>query len=1243
MKIVCIFLGGSESFFFRQAYAEIPQDCGLYAEFYEAGELDRDENMLNECISSAASSDLLFISVHSGLPYFRSFEKLNKLFTGKIPTYIVSGVEDEIIEMQKKSALPDFIFEQAEKYRHYSGKKNTANMLLFLAREIGQADFVPAPPEPVRSDGIYGIAKEDEESFLQNIRENKETVAVGILFHHHSILHEDTAHIDGLSEAVRSCGAAVLPVYSNMSPSDISEGLNGVINKYFRHDGRTVIDVLITATGHTLTFLADPKSRHNKEIVSVFEQLDTAVIQAMYTFFDYGQWKESAAGLDSMLLCSSVYQPEFDGQLISAVVGYTQTVRTQFGPKYKTCAIEDRCCKAAALAVNWGKLRKTANSQKKAAIILHNMPPRADMIGCAYGLDTPQSVYNIIRRLQEAGIKTDYDFSDGREIIDKITEALTNDSRFLSADEILKKCTVTLDESTYSEYFDTMPAKVLDELNRDWGSMPGEFMCAGSKILVPGIVNGNIFIGLQPPRALEEKADEAYHSTDIVCPYQYLAFYRYLESGFGADFIVHAGTHGTLEWLPGKEIGLSDECYPDIAIGTLPHIYPYIIDVPGEGAQAKRRSAACVIDHLIPSMTESGTRGELESIEDDIAAYYHSKILGNGKEALAAESIWEKSESVFLTNDIDLKRADFDSDRDGVIDRIHLWISDIKSTKIKDGLHIFGQVPEGSRYTNMIRLLVSNKNGDTAGLRSGIFEVMGEDCETVLKNPSELRADGTTNAMAAEAADELGREVFERLAQEGFDAQGAESIISEIEQRYGRDAVLLRQCLLYAVNEIKPRLDRTGEELAGFERAFNGRFVPPGASGAPSRGNAEILPTGRNFYMTDPASIPSRSAWLTGIRLGDQLLESYLKTEGRYPENVSIVVYSGETIKTFGDDIAEIMYLYGVRPVWIDNTNRVVGIEVIPPEELGRPRIDVTLRISGLFRDTFPNLIEKIEDAVSLTASLDEPDDANYIKKHISEDVDELLRQGINKEQAQEYASLRVFGCPPSNYGAGVDTLINSKKWESPDDLGRAYISWSSHAYSRKFHGEKLPDVFSARIAKCDVTVKNIASYESDMLDDDDYYIYHGGLIAAVKSVSGNSPVSYSVRAGDPEHVKTLSIHEDISRIMRARITNPKWAEGQMQHGFKGAQEFSAMTDIVFGWDAASGTVDDWMYDSIAQTYLFDEQMREWIKEANPYALHAMSERLLEAVSRGMWNADEQTAEMLRNIYLQAEGDLEGK
>jgi cobaltochelatase CobN len=395
--------------------------------------------------------------------------------------------------------------------------------------------------------------------------------------------------------------------------------------------------------------------------------------------------------------------------------------------------------------------------------------------------------------------------------------------------------------------------------------------------------------------------------------------------------------------------------------------------------------------------------------------------------------------------------------------------------------------------------------------------------------------------------------------------------------------------------------------------------------------------------MADPTAIPGRMAWETGKKLGDQLLARYTADEGRLPESVAIVVYSGETIKTTGDDIAEILYLYGVRPVWIGSTSRVTDLEVIPLEELGRPRIDVTLRISGLFRDTFPNLIERIEDAVNMVAALNEDEADNFVKKHILADLDALTKTGIPIGEARELAALRVFGCPPGNYGAGVDIMVNSKKWENADDLGRVYINWSAHAYSRKLHGDKLPQIFSRRLAACDVTVKNISSHESDMLDDDDYYNYHGGLISAVKTLKGSFPSSYSTNAADPNHTETRSVHEDASRIMRARITNPQWIAGLKEHGFRGAQEFAAMVDIVFGWDATSNVIDDWMYESIAAAYVLDDNMRDWLTETNPWVLHAISERLLEAEQRGMWNAKKETLERIRAIYLNTEGELEDK
>jgi cobaltochelatase CobN len=682
-------------------------------------------------------------------------------------------------------------------------------------------------------------------------------------------------------------------------------------------------------------------------------------------------------------------------------------------------------------------------------------------------------------------------------------------------------------------------------------------MTADGAILLPGILNGNLFIGLQPPRAFEEKAEEAYHSTDLVCPWQYLAFYRWIENSFAADVIIHLGTHGTLEWLPGKEKGLSGECFPDLAIGALPHLYPYIIDVPGEGAQAKRRSAAVIIDHLIPSMRESGLYGDLLAIEEGITAYRHAKENDPGKVRSAAALIWKLAAAQHFDRDLCVGEAAFMREPEPCIEKLHSLLETIRCSKIKDGLHIFGMVPRGERYDNLVALL------------------------------TELRKD---------------------------------------------DPALARQ-----------KLDATGDELRCFIRGMEGRFVPPGGSGAPSRGNINILPTGRNFYMIDPRAIPSRAAWETGGVLAQQLLERSTADTGSLPETVAIVVYAGETIKTFGDDIAEILRLYGVRPLWIDGTNHVSGLEIIPLEELKRPRIDVVARISGLFRDMFPNLGDMIDDAVRMIADLDEGPDDNFVKKHILADIEKLRSQGSGEHEARELAGLRVFGCPPGNYGAGLDSMINSGKWESDADLAKVYVNWSAHGYGKKIHGEKLPDLFMRRLESCSVTVKNISSWESDMLDDDDYYNYHGGLISAVKAASGKTPASYSTNCADPERPETRSIQEDAARIMRARIGNPLWIQGLQEHGFRGAQEFSAMVDFVFGWDAAAGIIEDWMYDSIADAYLLDKDLREWIRQNNPYALRAMSGRLLEAAQRGMWNAGEETLEKLRNIYLETEGALEGR
>jgi cobaltochelatase CobN len=401
------------------------------------------------------------------------------------------------------------------------------------------------------------------------------------------------------------------------------------------------------------------------------------------------------------------------------------------------------------------------------------------------------------------------------------------------------------------------------------------------------------------------------------------------------------------------------------------------------------------------------------------------------------------------------------------------------------------------------------------------------------------------------------------------------------------------------------------------------------------------LPTGRNFYSVDPNKIPTPAAWEVGVRLGDTLIERYLKESGKYPESIGILVYGSTTMRTRGDDIAEIYYLMGLKPVWAKGSGNVTGLEVIPLSRLKRPRLDVVPRISGFFRDAFPNLVARIDEAVRMAATLKEPPESNFLRRNVYKDMGELRRSGMDEDQAFREATFRVFGCPPGTYGAGVAELVESKNWETQQDLGNNYIRYSSHAYGRGSYGNWKPDAYRRQLARMDVTVKNEDSREYDMMSCTDYYNYYGGMIVAVKTVRGHLPFAVMGDSADPKRVKMRTTFEEAKHVLRSRLVNPKWLEGMKRHGYKGAGDISHMMDVVLGWDATAEVVDDWMYEKIAQAYALDTEMQEWMKEVNPFALQNILDKLLEAISRGMWDADTAMEEQLQEAYLEMEGEIE--
>jgi cobaltochelatase CobN len=875
------------------------------------------------------------------------------------------------------------------------------------------------------------------------------------------------------------------------------------------------------------------------------------------------------------------------------------------------------------------------------AIIFHNYPPRNDTIGSAFGLDSPASVLNILRALKEAGYNLASLPASGQELMEDILSRVTNDRRWASAEQMARLAVDGVSPEEYAGWYQQFPEKVKTQLTNDWGPPPGEVFCYEGKLLIPGIVNGNVFIGLQPPRGFLDDPAKIYHSPDASPPHHYLAYYRWLRDDFGADAVLHIGKHGSLEWLPGKSVGLSESCYPDLAIADLPNIYPYIINNPGEGTQAKRRSYCCIIDHLIPVMTDAGAYNELAGLEMQLEEYYQAKMLDPGKLPLLQRLIWDKVAAAHLDRDLDCRWETASRDFDGFLEKLHGYLSEIKDAPIRDGLHVLGRPPQGERLVEMLIVLTRLPNGPIPSLRQGVAAALDLDYEALLAERGKFFAGrGKTGGQLLDEINLLIKKMVTEFSRQNFDPAAAPQICRQF---LGKSVPAVEKTLGYLATVLIDKLNGTADELTQTMAALAGRFVPPGPSGAPTRGMADILPTGRNFYSVDPQAIPTPAAWEVGVALGDALLARYLAEEGKYPESVGIVVWGTSTMRTKGDDIAEILYLMGVRPVWEERSGRVKGLSVIPAGELGRPRIDVTVRISGFFRDAFPNIVALLDEAVELVANLPAEEGENYLARHVREETKALAAAGMEAAKAKEMALCRIFGCRPGAYGAGVSEAIDAKKWRDGQDLGQIYVTWGGFAYGRKNYGLAAPEQFKKLLSRLDLTVKNEDTREYDMLDSDDFYSYHGGMIAAVKAFKGALPRSYSGDSSDPERVKIRSVAEEAKYIFRSRILNPKWVESMQRHGYKGASDLSRMVDFCFGWGATAEVLEDWMYEELAKKYALDPKMQEWFKAVNPWALQNIAERLLEAVERKMWAAAPEMVEQLKEIYLDIEGEIEGR
>lgn len=1202
--------------------------------------LDSSERSFQAFLDDVKCADMVVVHLHAGITYFKKFDRLRKVLTDHgIPAFVQSNIPEEMEELRSLFPFPADDHRLLHSFVELGGDDNERGTVLWALRRIGGVEVkVPEPVRP-RTEGIYHPDRArcaSDEEFLSGLDPTRPTV--GILFPQSQWLNGDLAVIESLVRCLEDMGANALPVFFISSPNSItgSIGAAETVRKYFIGPQGPRVRSVIVNVGFSQLALGNPGDGTRRTFGNFFQELDVPVVQAMTTMQTEGSWEASSLGLTPMELGTNVVWPEFDGQIISVPIGFT---RMEKDGTRSAAPIVDRVRKVASMALAWGELHALPPEKRKVAILMHQNPPRNDQVGGAFGLDAPESVALLLRTMASDGYVVDHLPGSGDEVVKEVLAGVSNDLDWLPTEEMAERAVGKVRPTEYAEWFASVPSRTQEAMCRDWGRPPGTLYVSDGKVLVPGVLNGNIFIGLQPPRGLLEKASDLYHSTEVTMPHNYLAYYRWLKEEFGAHAVIHMGTHGTLEWLPGKGVGLSSACPPDVVLEDMPNLYPYVIGNPGEGMQAKRRSGAVIIDHLIPTLTRGGSYDELTDLDNDLQEFFRAQNAGQYEKASGLlDEIAESMRGLSLEDDVGLQPSFTVDDIKDKLSSIYDYVSQVKDNLIKDGLHVLGRPPSAMEMNETVRSLTRLNNGQVPSLRTSVSNFMGVDLKEIMDRPWEIaKGREVTNGAMLDDIDGRCMDLIERMGREDYDLKRS----IEIAKSSFPGSADIEAVVIFICATLVPNLLRTEDELGLLLHGLSGGYVPPGPSGCVSRGNAHLLPTGRNFYSIDPSSIPSLASWGLGVRMADQMITRYVREKGTYPESVGVVVFASDTMKTGGDDIAYILWLMGLQPLRSGHGGSVVGLEIVPLEELGRPRLDVTVRITGLFRDVFPGLVELLDDGVRTIAALDESEEDNFLIRHMREETVKDIAAGIPEREARNRSVMRIFGCPPGGYGGGVSELIETSEWKNKEDIARSYISWGCHVYGRELHGERRPDLFQQRLGRLEVTVKNHESRELDMLETDDDYIYLGGMNAAV-SIYGDDPMSLMGDSSDPDRPRTRSVAEEAKFVFRSRALNPKWLEGLKKHGYRGAQEISQFVDFAFGWDATMDIVEPWMYNAIADRFMFDEETRKWIEEVNPYALRQIAGRLLEAAQRGMWDADEDIVERLQSIYLDSEDILEG-
>ncbi|MEU7818319.1 cobaltochelatase subunit CobN [Pseudonocardia sp. NPDC049154] len=1211
--------------------------------------------LLDELPAMVAEAAVVVVRVLGGYRYWE--EGLDLLRASGTPLVALGGEMAPDAEMMELSTVPAGVAAEAHTYFAQGGAGNLRQLHAFLSDTVLLTGEGFAPPVALAEWGV-----------LERPAAPAQGPTVAVLYYRAQQLAGNTAYVEALCRAIEAKGATPLPIFCaslRQAPAELLETLTQA----------DAMIVTVLAAGGTKPASAQAGGEDEEWDVAELAALDVPILQGLCLTSSRAAWDENDDGLSPLDVATQVAVPEFDGRLITVPFSFKEVDADGLSVYVPD---EERAARVAGIAVRHANLRRIPNADKKIVLMLSAYPTKHARIGNAVGLDTPASTVALLKAMAEAGYDVG-DFpgveaGDGDALIHALIEAGGQDPDWLT-EEKLAGNPIRISAAQYRRWFDTLPSDFRSGVIEHWGQPPGEHYVQAGDIVVAALRSGNVTLIVQPPRGFGENPVAIYHDPDLPPSHHYLAAYRWLaapvaDGGFGADAVVHVGKHGNLEWLPGKTLGMSASCGTDAALGDLPLIYPFLVNDPGEGTQAKRRAHATLVDHLIPPMARAETYGDISRLEQLLDEHANVSALDPAKLPAIRQQIWTLMTAAKMDHDLGLDSRPHEAEFDDMLLHVDGWLCEIKDVQIRDGLHVLSAAPEGDTRVDLVLAMLRARQmwgGEQSvpGLREALglvedgSEARGEvdrvetlahvlvaDMEAAGWDPDAApavvsarlgspkvptRAAGTPDSRNGQQ-DSASRE--EQHRESGASA----SRVVRSEHSGGTDrAATVERILRFAATEVVPRLAETAHEIDRVLHALNGGFVPAGPSGSPLRGLINVLPTGRNFYSVDPKAVPSRLAWETGQAMAESLVDRYRRDHGgEYPRSVGLSVWGTSAMRTSGDDVAEVFALLGVRPVWDEMSRRVTTLEVIDLEELGRPRIDVTVRISGFFRDAFPHVLALLDDAVQLVSDLDEPAEQNFVKAHVLQDEQ---RTGDRRR-----ATTRIFGSKPGTYGAGLLQLVDSKNWRDDADLAEVYTTWGGYAYGRGLDGAPARDDMETAYRRIAVAAKNTDTREHDIADSDDYYQYHGGMVATVRALTGEAPEAYVGDSTRPDSVRTRTLHEETARVFRARVVNPRWIEAMRRHGYKGAFEMAATVDYLFGWDATTGVVADWQYEKLTESYVLDPDNRKFLSESNPWALHGMAERLLEAVERGLWEAPEQaTLDALRQAYLETEGDLEAE